>query len=102
MKKENGRGFFLPRGILIFAFRLHYCYTYRIIYAGAAQGKWPEGQERVLWSIPVPRNSFAGADYPQPVDKISACYENAMGMVLIKYVHIFMARHQKGRFLNLP
>ena len=47
-EKEYGRGFFLPRCIRIFAFRLPYCYTGRLLYAGAAQGELPEGQEKVL------------------------------------------------------
>ena len=34
VEKGNGRGFFLPRGILTFAFRIIYCYTYRLFYAG--------------------------------------------------------------------
>ena len=34
VEKEYGRGFFLPRGILTFAFRIIYCYTYRLFYAG--------------------------------------------------------------------
>ena len=38
--------------------RLPYCYTYRLLYAGATQGELPEGQERVPWGIPVSRNSF--------------------------------------------
>ena len=29
VEKESGRGFFLPRGILTFAFRIIYCYTCR-------------------------------------------------------------------------
>ena len=33
VEKESGRGFFLPRGILTFAFRIIYCYTYRLFYA---------------------------------------------------------------------
>ena len=36
-----------------------YCYTYDFISAGATQGELPEGQERVLWRIPVLRNSLA-------------------------------------------
>ena len=38
--------------------RIIYCYTYRLLYAGAAQGELPKGQERVLWRMTVPRNSF--------------------------------------------
>ena len=38
--------------------RLPYCYTYRLLYAGATQGELPEGQERVPWGITVSRNSF--------------------------------------------
>ena len=38
--------------------RIPYCYTYRLLYAGATQGELPEGQERVPWGIPVLRNSL--------------------------------------------
>ena len=35
-----------------------YCYTCGLLYAGAAQGELPEGQEKVPWGMTVPRNSF--------------------------------------------
>ena len=35
---------------------------------GAAQGELPEGQERVLWSMTVPRKPFSGANWLQPQD----------------------------------
>ena len=38
--------------------RIPFCYTYRRVSAGATQGELPEGQERVLWRIPVSRNSL--------------------------------------------
>ena len=40
--------------------QIHYCYTDRKVFAGAAQGELPEGQERVPWGMTVPRNSFVG------------------------------------------
>ena len=40
-------------------YQIHYCYTDRKVFAGAAQGELPEGQERVPWGITVPRNSLA-------------------------------------------
>ena len=42
--------------------QIHYCYTYRRVSAGAAQGELPEGQEKVPWGITVPRNSLARFD----------------------------------------
>ena len=39
--------------------QIPYCYTDGLLYAGATQGELPEGQERVPWGIPVPRNSLA-------------------------------------------
>ena len=39
--------------------QIHYCYTDRKVFVGAAQGELPEGQERVPWGIAVPRNSSA-------------------------------------------
>ena len=68
VEKESGRGFFLPRGILTFAFQIitatHTGYSTQ----GAAQGELPEGQERVLWSMTVPRKPFSGANWLQPQD----------------------------------
>ena len=54
VEKEYGRGFFLPRGILTFAFRIIYCYTYRLFYAGRGMA--------------VPRKPFSGANWLQPQD----------------------------------
>ena len=39
--------------------QIPYCYTYGLLYAGATQGELPKGQEKVLWRIPVSRNSLA-------------------------------------------
>ena len=39
--------------------QIHYCYTDRKVSAGATQGELPEGQKKVLWRIPVSRNSLA-------------------------------------------
>ena len=42
--------------------QMHYCYTDRKVFAGAAQGELPEGQERVPWGMTVPHNSLARYD----------------------------------------
>ena len=39
--------------------RIPYCYTDDLVYAGAAPGELPEGQERVPWGMAVPRNPWA-------------------------------------------
>ena len=39
--------------------QIPYCYTYRLLSAGATQGELPEGQEKVPWGITVSRNSLA-------------------------------------------
>ena len=38
--------------------QITYCYTCGLLSAGATQGELPKGQERVLWRMTVPRNSF--------------------------------------------
>ena len=48
--------------------QITYRYTGGFISAGAAQGELPEGQERVLWSMTVPRKPFSGANWLQPQD----------------------------------
>ena len=48
--------------------QIPYCYTYRLLCAGAAQGELPEGQEKVSWGIPVSRNSFVWILRTAPTD----------------------------------
>ena len=39
--------------------QITYCYTGRLLYAGATQGELSEGQEKVPWGITVSRKLFA-------------------------------------------
>ena len=40
--------------------QIPYCYTYRLLYAGATQGELPEGQERVPWGYPCRATRWLG------------------------------------------
>ena len=39
----------VPLGKMCIRDRIIYCYTYRLLSAGATQGELPEGQEKVPW-----------------------------------------------------
>ena len=68
VEKESGRGFFssawYPHIRISDNSATHTGYSTQ----GAAQGELPEGQERVLWSMTVPRKPFSGANWLQPQD----------------------------------
>ena len=90
------------------------CYTYRLFYASAAQGELPEGQEKVLRSIPMPRNSFIGADSQfLRVEPSAFAYFHAVsgspflgsGAVLLRlrgYISPLLAPHTPLSLLTLP
>ena len=92
--------------------QIPYCYTYRLLSAGATQGELPEGQERVPWGTPCRATCLLGGHrrhlrvasiakrYPAGCGKVNcgnAAREGALGYDLgAPFVNHLHTRNHRG------